>query len=271
MPNRQRNTTVTLLVDLSAVEQGFPSIPDLLACINSKLRGIAEGRFCVPPPGQETPAGAETADWYFVPAADAIQVCNRAVEAAADRRQPLVVIRSPLSVSAETVASLLEALSADPMFGFAVARVADPDGRILKLDESLGDSSIANLPEAALRTLPDLYIVPELVGSCAAIRSEVISNFGLLDELFGTSAGAWLHYLCRARRAGFRGVIANRAVAAGLCKGLRTLSRVAPADFWDLHHQYPDVEWPGKSSGGCMRTSMKSWSPTQARMTITHC
>jgi glycosyltransferase involved in cell wall biosynthesis len=174
-------------------------------------------------------------------AGEGLRLSNCALEAAARAQRPLLVLLGPVLAGNEPAATLLEALASDPLFGFAVGRPANENGELARLRQDLGDPDIEGLPRSALAGLPEHYIVPEVVGVCFVLRREVVANIGELDASFATSVGAWLQYLCRARRIGFRGVIVNRAVVRMAGGDTTSLLAPIPDDFWKLHRQYPDT------------------------------
>jgi glycosyltransferase involved in cell wall biosynthesis len=67
-----------------------------------------------------------------------------------------------------------------------------------------------------------------------------MENVRGLDERFATLRGAWLHYMCRARRMGFRCAVANRAVVERVCADPPPDGE--NEDFWRLHRVYQDAE-----------------------------
>jgi len=221
------------------------SVSAIVECLTDPdgLGAIAGRTLCILPPGAQASGVTQTPKWQFGQAEEATAFSSYALSAAASAQRPLLVIRGPIRVDNEPVSALLDALGADPMFGFAVARVATGTGELAPLHEDLGDPEIKWLPRAALAVLPAYYIVPEVLGSCFVVRREVVANFGGLESRFETIAGAWLHYLCRARRAGFRGVIVNRAVVASADRTPAATSFPLPADYWEIHHQYPDIQY----------------------------
>jgi hypothetical protein len=235
--------TLTLLVDLS--ESAFDPVllsdaVDVLADSDG-LGAITSRAFCILPPGARPAEVTKMVNWQFFPAEDATAFSSCALAAASRARQPLLVIRGQVLAGNEPIGKLLEVLDADPMFGFAIARVANEDGQIAKIRGDLGDPEMVWFSRALLGTLPEYYIVPEVVGTCFLVRPEVVANFGGLASGFKTTRGAWLHYFCRARRTGFRGVIVNHAVVTAA--GSAAVSALVPDDYWKLHRQYPDVAY----------------------------
>lgn len=206
------------------------------------LGGITARASCILPPGADRPRGATR--WWEVSAAEqALETSNRAIQAAARAGRPLLVLLGAATANCEAAGLLLEALASDPLFGFAVARTASEDGLLAKLQSDLGDRDIKTLPRAVLAALQPQYIVPEVVGTCFVLRAELVSNVGILDSSFETPGGAWLHYLCRARRLGFRGAIVNRAVIPVVGDVVSCTQVASSSDFWKLHRQFPDTAY----------------------------
>ena len=237
--------TLDLLLDLSDTPESVASIREAVEYLARPdgLGAITGRASCILPQGIDAFDSGLGATWQFAPAGDWWAMSNCALEAAARHRRHLLVALQPLLAGNEPISTLVEALEADPMFGFAAARVAGTNGELTKLARSLGDPEIEWLPRAVLAGLPPYYIVPELVGSCFVLRREVVANFGELSAGFRSAAGAWLEYLCRARRAGFRGAIVNGAVVESAARRPAAAASPAPEDYWDLHRQYPDAEY----------------------------
>jgi glycosyltransferase involved in cell wall biosynthesis len=236
---------IDLLVDFSGSVQGEVEIDDVVQhIVDPDGLGALTGRAtCILPARANSPKPILPLEWQFAPASEALAASNCALAAAARARRPLAVMIEPVFAGSEPVSALIQALEADPMFGFAIARIASESGELAKLAVDLGDPEIDRIPRSVLASLAAYYIVPEVVGGCFVLRSEVVANFGPLDSRFRTTRGAWLHYLCRARRVGFRGLIVNRAVVYGNGSCAATVLSPPPDDFWLLHRQYPDTDY----------------------------
>lgn len=172
------------------------------------------------------------------PGARAIVAANRCLENAARGDRHLLVVLEEVP-SQETVRFLIDAFKLDPYFGFAIPRRSDPvSGEILKLHENLGDLAISSLPRRILEEIPPRYILPEFASACFLVRNSVLSNFDGLDETYETVQGAFLHYLWRARRCGFRCVVVNRAIVPAA--SVTQPRSAAVADANRLHREHPD-------------------------------
>lgn len=137
-----------------------------------------------------------------------VDALEQALEQAGRDGRHLLVRLAGVSAAPEAVQMLAVELARDPYFGAAVPRTLARDGRVRPLvDGTPGDFH----PRAILAHLPDRYLSTEIVAPCVLVRSEVAANFSALDRRYRSIAGAMLDLLCRARRAGFRTVIVNRA------------------------------------------------------------
>lgn len=174
-------------------------------------------------------------------ASHAMTVANEAFRRAADNNRHLLVLLAPIVPEEEAIRVLAEAFTIDPHFALSVPRQSDPtNGEILKLFDEFGDRELKSLPRCILDWVPEYYILPEMLAACLLLRNSVVSNLDLLDETYETLLGALQHYLCRARRRGFRCVVANRAIVplAGKCTAN---IRASKADVLKLHTEYPDA------------------------------
>jgi len=181
-------------------------------------------------------------DLLWAPASHAITVANEAFRRASENNRHLLVMLAPIVPEENAISILTEAFGIDPHFGAVVPRESDPaTGEILKLDKELGDPELKSLPRRILNWVPDYYILPEILPACFLLRNSVLSNFDPLDETFETLAGALRHYLCRARRAGFRCAVLNRAIVSRVSSESSSMIRLTEADIRKLHAQYPDA------------------------------
>lgn len=173
---------------------------------------------------------------------ESITAANEAFRNASEFTCHLLIARGPLTPDAETVGRLIESLSLDPHFGAAIPRQSDPfTGEILKLSNENGDPEITTLPPQVLTEVETQYILPEILSSCFVLRDSVITNVGCLDETYETLAGALQQYLCKARRCGFRCIVANNAVVSAASDNSSWLVSVGRGDLIRAHTEYPDI------------------------------
>jgi glycosyltransferase involved in cell wall biosynthesis len=158
------------------------------------------------------------------------------------------VLLGDVRPSAAVVGTLLEAVDADPMIGFASARLTGHTiGSIARLDVA-GDREIDELPRRVLAEVPDTYLVADAPGRCLLVKPVIGADFRDLDLRFRSVAGALWHYVSRARRCGFRTVICNRAVVDAPCHArpcppsTMTVKNLPKADRVLLRELSADVE-----------------------------
>lgn len=235
---------IDLFIDLSRTQQNHAALNALVERLASPdgPGAITASATCLMP--ASTTSHLEQFryhGWRFVAAEMAIAACNSALEAAALASRSLLLVLGPVVSGSEAISNLLETIGMDPMFGFALPRQSDPRGGIRSLAAEQADSDVSTIPRRALGELPEVYILPEFLTCCFLVRKELVANLGLLEQSFHTLEGAWLHYMCRARRIGFRCVVANTAVVENQVPGGGSALAVQKEDFWKLHRIYPDV------------------------------
>ena len=111
------------------------------------------------------------------------------------------------------VGTLLEAVEADPMIGFASARLTGPDdGSIARLDAARRSRDRRAAPaRARARCQTPISSPTRRGGACSSSRPSAVNS-----EISTCGSAVWparlWHYMSRVRRCGFRTVICNRAV-----------------------------------------------------------
>lgn len=172
---------------------------------------------------------------------ESIASANEAFRNASEAGCHLLILIGALSPDKEVIRRLIESFSSDPHFGAAIPRQSDPlTGEILKFGDENGDPEITALSPQVLNEIPTRYILPEILSSCFVLRDSVISNLGRLDETYETLAGALQHYLCRARRCGFRCIVVNDTVVTAASDSSPWLVPVGQRDLIRLHTEYLD-------------------------------
>lgn len=226
---------------------GETAIPALLERLSAPdalgLQGV-RGTVLVSPEDRELGQAQLPAQWRLETATRPIEAASEVLQQASSVGRPLLVLLEPLILGSEVVGTLLEALKDDPMCGAAIPRLRTEDGSIRSLKMDTGRIDDSSLPPRILAEIPKRYILPEWVGACMLLRRELVLSLDTLDPSFQTLHGAWLHYLCRARRLGFRCIVVNRAVAAvGASCAAETEehAHAEEADYWALHRTYPDA------------------------------
>ena len=168
----------------------------------------------------------------FVELASSVNAANRALASASTAGRHLLVLLESQIPDETAIRALVEVFETDPHFGMAAPRYLNPNtGKLLKLDDRLGDPAFSSLPQDILDRVPAHYIFPEIVSSCFLVRDTVIATLAPLDESYETLPGAFLDYLSRARRCGFRCVVQNRTCIPAPPE---QSSSVVPIDWSDL-------------------------------------
>jgi len=198
---------IAAFADLSALTPSDAGLALEALARPDHLGAVVARAIVVVPPGVES--AANTA-WAVVPAGDAARACAWAFDAAADVDGALLIVSAGARPAADAVSALWEALEVDPLFGIAVPRFADPGGGRLHLLADFGPVT-HTAPLRVLTPLTDYRLLAEHLAPCMLIRRELASSltFGVGDR------GPWAalaDYAVRARRAGFRTVLCNRAV-----------------------------------------------------------
>ena len=167
-----------------------------------------------------------------------LDALEQALEQAGRDRRHFLIRFTDVSASPDALQMLAAELAVDPLFGVAIPRAIAADGSVLPL---VGTTLPATAhPRRLLASLPDRYICTEMLAPCLLVRSEVAANFGALDRSYGSAAGAILDMLCRARRAGFRTVICNRAGVQLTSEAPFESVALPRVDEDRLAHRYPD-------------------------------
>jgi glycosyltransferase involved in cell wall biosynthesis len=133
---------------------------------------------------------------------------------ASANRASLLLLHGQVEASEEALFAMRQALERDPMFGCAAARICCSNGCCFRRPSRCGLAPGAWIPRRTLADVPEVEVSPELFESSLLLRPDIVAELGPLDTRFSSLPGAILHYLSRARRCGFRTVLANRAVMA---------------------------------------------------------
>ncbi len=239
---------IDVFIDLSRVPIGFDTGAAIKRLDAPESIGALARRVTVAVTSQDVAEGKRVNDGWSVMATSPVEACRDALAAAGEDDLPLLVLLGDVRPSAAAVGSLLEAVEADPMIGFASARLTGADeGSLARLDVA-GDREIDELPRRVLAEIPDTYLVADAPGRCLLVKPVIGAEFRDLDVRFRSVAGALWHYMSRARRCGFRTVICNRAVVdapdqARPCPPSTITTRNLPdADRVLLRELSPDVE-----------------------------
>jgi glycosyltransferase involved in cell wall biosynthesis len=182
--------------------------------------------------------------WRIIRASSAINPCSETMARAAAGHASLLILTDCAEVPDEALFVMREALERDPLFGSVVPRVGCARGCCFRLlsKHGLGDGEW--IPRRTLAELRDLDVCPELFSPGLLLAPEVVAEFGSLDTRFISLAAALVHYLARARRRGYRTVVANRAVIriSGLGCDVPQAATIPETDRVLLANLVPDLE-----------------------------
>jgi glycosyltransferase involved in cell wall biosynthesis len=227
---------VFALIDLSGLSH--PGARAALADLSRVDRlGLVAGRALV-----LLPAGCAVDDsgpWSVLSGHDGLNACQWAFEMAAQDDAALLVVAGGALPTAELVSLLLESADLDPLFGIAVPRFVNPSSGRLMLLNQFGPSP-DTAPLRVLAALPDYQVVTECVAPVMLVRRELV---GSLSPGWPGPDGLWpglVEYAVRARRAGFRTVICNRA-AADLDPATAQVWGCQPGTLRSIRQAWPDL------------------------------
>ena len=142
----------------------------------------------------------------------ATRMCERAFFDAACHGAHLLVVFDGARPASEAIGSLAATLAIDPLFGVVHPRFSHAEGRRVVPSMAGGKASRFDVAREVLATLPDFYVTTECLSPCFLIRRELVANLAPTIEGWIDVRGLLAEYAVRARRLGFRTVIANRAV-----------------------------------------------------------
>lgn len=178
--------------------------------------------------------------WRVHSEPDPIEGANRAFEEAASSGVALLVSMGAGVPSDDALAAMQAAFERDPYFAFVLPRVAVLDQELVaKLDPSRGDPTLAAISRRALQELPELHLVPDHLAHAVLIAPRIVRDFEGLDADYETLWGALRDLMARARRVGFRCVVANRATVDVVASG--SPREEARRDWPRLYARNPDV------------------------------
>jgi len=239
--------SIDVFVDLSLVTAGVPEAMARLESTES-LGAVAERLFCAAPRRRFSAPGERRHGAWRVLETGPVEACRRAMSAAAAAERPLLVLPADIEPGCDAVGVLLAAFDDDPMIGFTAPRLTGASGDGLAALDDGGDRELGELPRRLLAELPPSYLLADAPARCVLIRSDILANFGPLDQRFVSVAGALWEYIGRARRCGFRTLVCNRAIVTGTSRGSRrpscttSLRDLPRRDQILLRESLPDAE-----------------------------
>ena len=143
--------------------------------------------------------------------------CNRAALELDTTTNDLLFLNSDTVVTAGFVDELSTVLHLSPSHGAVCAR--SNNATIASLPFKLRDPSVgrgmartAEVHAQLAAILPRFGVAPVAMGFCILIRRELISTYGLFDEIFAPGYGEENDFCLRIGQHGYRSVIAHRAL-----------------------------------------------------------
>ena len=145
-----------------------------------------------------------------------IKTINKAISISIKENCDLLIINSDTLIFQGAIEEMQVVAYLDPMIGFVCPRSNNaslatfPHGLVDKnIDPDVGFSAYSKVN----KILPRYTYVPTAVGFCLMIKYQILSDFGLLDEIYGMGYCEENDLIMRANRYGFRAVLANHAYA----------------------------------------------------------
>ena len=211
-------TELHILLDLRSVEHSESEVARVRGSLSELVDAglIAESSVHILLSDAREGAEAVWGDWEwrisFEP--DVIQATSDVMLNAAMEGASLLLLRGPVSISSESIAELQAVIAEDTHFGFVFPRFARTEGDgVRKLDARFGDPTLSSIPEAAIGAGPPYDLVPDQLAPVILVRGQVVGLFEGLSQGYETLSGSLLDLVARARRTGFRCVVANRSIA----------------------------------------------------------
>jgi len=228
--------------------------PESLGCVSGQVRVLARRGVIS---NGTLPAGS---GWCLAETDNPRAVLDHTLRSAGRRGSGVLVLSGAVDVTCEALGELQRRLSRDPMFGFAIPRVACADRCCIAALTQHGAGSTEWIPRKVLSDLPESEIFVETLAPCVLIAPQVAANFGPLEPEFSALGTSVLHYMAVARRCGFRTVLCNRAVVGGddLACGsveITPVPELSPSDRERLARLIPDLErsWGAFRAAGWQR------------------
>ena len=235
-------TGIELFADLTIFGDDTSGLRDNIAALSAadSLGGFVERATILISESEALDDIPISAGWSVVRGSNHTVSANSALVSARDAGRHLLVLSGAESATNESVGALAEAFSWDDHFGVSVPRHATLSGNVLPIIPELRFAAEA-MPRRVLTEVPEFYVLPEFLDSCFLIRHIVLEVLPLLDESSETLSGAFQKYLCRARRTGFRTVVANRVLVSKRHTTSNQKQPVSKRDLKSLHAEYPDA------------------------------
>jgi hypothetical protein len=157
---------------------------------------------------------------------------------AALRKSDFLIVFGQVRLHAEQVFQLQRTISADPLSGFAVPRLALAGGTRILAIESDYVAEPRSFGRAELPRLNPTYLSSELqLSPITLVRSDVVANLEFNVDAASTFQGALLEHWIQARRVGFSTIIDNRCVIE--CGDTDFNFRIEAGELERIETRYP--------------------------------
>jgi glycosyltransferase involved in cell wall biosynthesis len=241
-------TQIELIADLRGAEPGVAAALVRQWAVEDRAADLIVAALLVVPPEARDGCGILPAGWRVRSGPTAPGFWDALLSGAGREGRPVLALTAPVQPGLEAAGVMLALLDSDAMYGAAAARVQCLDGCCVQTLLSPGAGPAQWLPLAALAEFPAHDLLGEILSPCMVLKPLVLTDFGEADGSFDSLAGVILHRLITARRAGFRTVVANRAVvrvASADCReGSASADWLPRADAARLGPLARDVDQP---------------------------
>jgi GT2 family glycosyltransferase len=143
-----------------------------------------------------------------------VRSANRGLSAAREAGHDAILLNSDTVIFPGAISELERIAYIDPMTGFVSPRSNNATICSLPCQQEFRhlspEESYANFV-AISKYLPDFHYVPTAVGFCLYIKSAILQEFGIFDDVYGLGYNEENDLIMRANRCGFRAVLANHA------------------------------------------------------------
>lgn len=176
-----------------------------------------------------------------------VGTCNRAVLELDTSDNHVLLLNSDTEPRAGFIEEMVAVLAADDHHGVVCARsnnatIASIPYRLVGRDTPRTVQRTETVFAALSDSLPRWSVSPVAMGFCFLIRRSLIGEFGLFDEAFAPGYGEENDFCLRIDQAGFRSVIANRALV--IHEGSKSFVGERRNALRDAHQKKLEARWP---------------------------
>lgn len=143
-----------------------------------------------------------------------IGTTNKSIQYAIELDYDLIMLNSDTRFFPGVLGELISVAYTDPMIGFVSPRSNNATICTFPHDapitESIPTDAWTRYMSVAKR-FPRYSFVPTTVGFCLFVKNKIISEFGLLDSIYGKGYNEENDFIMRANRCGYSAVLANHA------------------------------------------------------------